>query len=327
MEIKNMVMTAMVILFLSVAGSLFLKTQSTSAADKEEIIHPFKGSIQTLITTTATVLPKNRLEIKPPVNGRVEKVLVSEGDMVKTGKILAWMSSTDRAALLDSARGQGEKEFQKWQDVYKLIPLLAPIDGQVIVATTQPGQTVTTTDDIVVLSDHLIVRAQVDETDIGRVKLDQDAFISLDAYPDTKIKAKVEHIYYESTTVNNVTIYNVDLRPQTIPSFFRSGMNANVDFIIEKKDSILLLPMKAITKQGNQSFVLVKSSDEEKPVMREIQTGIRDDRNTEILSGLSEGDNVVIELKGISLNKTGSNPFMPSKPANSRSNSGGPPPG
>ena len=106
MKIKNMVMVAMGILFLIVAGSLFLKTQSTSAVDKEEIIHPFKGSIQTLITTTATVLPKNRLEIKPPVNGRVEKVLVSEGDMVKTGKILAWMSSTDRAALLDSARGQ-----------------------------------------------------------------------------------------------------------------------------------------------------------------------------------------------------------------------------
>jgi len=214
-------MVAMVILILVAAGSVFLKAKSTSAADKEEIIHPFKGSIQTLITTTATVYPKNRLEIKPPVNGRVERVLVQEGDMVKAGQILAWMSSTDRAALLDSARGQGEKEFKYWQDVYKPIPLLAPIEAQVIVATTQPGQTVTTTDDVVVLSDHLIVRAQVDETDIGRVKINQDAFVSLDAYPDTKIKSKVEHIYYESTTVNNVTIYNVDLRPQDVPSFFK----------------------------------------------------------------------------------------------------------
>src|SRR5208283_192151 len=242
---------------------------------------------------------------------------------------LAWMSSTDRAALLDSARGQGEKEFQDWQNVYKPIPLLAPINGQVIVATTQPGQTVTTTDDVVVLSDHLIVRAQVDETDIGRVKPNQDAIISLDAYPDTKIKAKVEHIYYESTTVNNVTIYNVDLLAQEVPSFFRSGMNANVDFIIEKKDNILLLPLSTITKKDGQNFILVKNSDKEKSVMREIQTGISDDKNVEIIGGISEGDNVVIKVKEFLLNKikVGSSPFMPSRPSNSKSNAGGPPPG
>jgi macrolide-specific efflux system membrane fusion protein len=328
MKIKKMGII-IVILILIIAAGVFLKAKSSSVVDKEEIIRPIRGGIQTLITTTATVYPKNRLEIKPPVNGRVEEVLVSEGDMVKSGKILAWMSSTDRAALLDSARGQGEKAFKYWQDVYKPIPLLAPINGQVIVATTQPGQTVTTTDDVVVLSDHLIVRAQVDETDIGRIKLNQDAVVSLDAYPDTKIKARVEHIYYESTTVNNVTIYNVDLLAREVPSFFRSGMNANVDFIIEKKDNILLLPGSAITKRDGKSFVLLKSANQLKSVMQEIQTGISDDKNVEILSGLSEGDSVVIKVKEFSLNKlkVGGSPFMPSRPANSKAGTGGPPPG
>jgi macrolide-specific efflux system membrane fusion protein len=52
-------------------------------------------------------LPQNRLEIKPPIAGRAEEVLVNEGELVKAGQIIAWMSSTDRAALLDAARAQG----------------------------------------------------------------------------------------------------------------------------------------------------------------------------------------------------------------------------
>jgi len=315
MRAKSLVMFVISILIIGVLGWFFLKGKSANSQESQRIINPHYGSIQTIITTTATVLPKNRLEIKAPVSGRVDQVLVQEGDMVKTGQILAWMSSTDRAALLDAARGQGEAEYKKWVDVYKAIPLLAPIDGQVIVATTQPGQTVTTTDAVVVLSDHLIVRAQVDETDIGRVKLTQAAVVSLDAYPDTKIKAKVDHIYYESTTVNNVTIYNVDLLPQEIPAFFRSGMNANVDFIVQSKDNILLLPITALIKKGDQSFVYLETSGSNKPIQQEVQTGVTDDKNSEIISGLKEDDNVVIKSKKFSLNKSkgGSNPFMASR--------------
>ncbi|MCX5702911.1 MAG: efflux RND transporter periplasmic adaptor subunit, partial [Candidatus Omnitrophica bacterium] len=180
------------------------------------------GSIRTFISCTGTVLPKNRLEIKPPVNGRIESILVQEGDKVKTGQILAWMSSTERAALLDAARGKGQASLKYWEETYKSIPLPAPIDAEVIVATTQPGQTVTSADAVLVLSDHLIVRAQVDETDIGKISLDMKTIITLDAYPDTKINASVEHIYYESKTVNNVTIYEVDLLPEEVPAFFRS---------------------------------------------------------------------------------------------------------
>jgi len=181
------------------------------------------GPIKTIISATGKVLPKNRLEIKPPVSGRIEGILVKEGDFVKKGDTLGWMSSTERAALLDAAQGQGEEKLKYWQQVYKPIALVAPIDGEVIVATIQPGQAVTTADAALVLSDQLIVRAQVDETDIGKIKKGQEAVITLDAYPDEKIKAEVDHIYYESETVNNVTIYKVDLIPQQTPSFFVQG--------------------------------------------------------------------------------------------------------
>ncbi len=298
----------------AIAAVVVMKTRSNGVSDELVTeISPAVGEIKVIISTTGTVLPKNRLEVKPPVPGRVETVLVKEGEKVKAGQLLAWMSSTERAALLDAARGQGEEELKYWQEAYKPIALLSPIDGEVIVATTQPGQTVTTNDAIVVLSDHLIVRAEVDETDIDDITNDMDAIITLDAYPDTKIKATVEHIYYESQTVNNVTIYNVDLMLKEVPHFYRSGMNASVDFIIKDKKGILIIPMDAVYKNG-EKYCLVKQADAKEPVKTKVELGITDDKNIEVLSGLSEEDVLIVKSKKYSLpksNSSGSNPFMP----------------
>jgi membrane fusion protein, macrolide-specific efflux system len=300
------------ILIICTAAAIKIKGKSS----KNEIIKeatPAIGSIKTYVSTTATVLPQNRLAVKPPVGGRVESIEVQEGDKVKIGQILAWMSSTERAALLDAARGQGEASLKYWREVYKAIPLLSPIDGEVIVATTQPGQTVTTADAVVVLSDHLIVRAQVDETDIGKIKLEQDAVITLDAYPETKIKAKVAHIYYESQTVNNVTIYNVDLLPQDVPAFFRSGMNAAADFIMQNKEGILSIPLEAVHREKEASYVLLKQENGKQPVMAPVTLGISDDKNIEVVSGINKNDTIVITTKKYipPSASIGSNPFSP----------------
>jgi len=300
----------LIIACLAIARSKIKKSSDEIAKE----ITPSIGAIRTFISCTGTVLPKNRLEVKPPVNGRIERILVQEGDKVKSGQILAWMSSTERAALLDAARGKGEETLQYWEEVYKPIPLPAPIDAEVIVAKTQPGQTVTTADAVLVLSDQLIVRAQVDETDIGKIKPDMKAKISLDAYPDKKIDAFVEHIYYESKTVNNVTIYEVDLITQgVVPTFFRSGMNANVDFIEQEKENILLIPKEAIYKENGDNYVLIKQNNAKEPFKRQVMLGISDDKNVEVISGITENDRIILKTKRYSLPKstTGKNPFMP----------------
>ena len=317
-----------VLLLLAICTFVIFKIKSKgSSSEIIKEIKPTLGSIQTFISTTGTVYPKNRLEVKPPVGGRIESILVQEGDKVKLGQVLAWMSSTERAALLDAAEGQGEEVLKYWKQVYKPIALLAPINGEVIVATTQPGQTVTTTDAVVVLSDHLIVRAQVDETDIGKVKPEQEAFVALDAYPNEKINATVEHIYYESETVNNVTIYKVDLLPKNVPEFFRSGMNATVDFIAESRKNILLLPVEAVRKENDESYVLLKQADNKNPIKRVVKIGITDDKNYEVLSGITSTDTVIVTTKKYifpSGSSTGSNPFLP-KMSSSKKNTGGPP--
>lgn len=309
-KVSLIIIVPLLIVAAVITVKLIPKGNSTEVIQE---IAPKIGSLQTIISTTGTVLPKNRLEIKPSVNGRIESILVKEGQKVKTGEVLAWMSSTERAALLDAAKGQSEKQLKYWQEVYKPIALLSPIDGEVIVATTQPGQTVTTADAVLVLSDHLIARAQVDETDIGKIRLSQDATIILDAYPDTKIKAAVEHIYYESQTVNNVTIYNVDLIPVEVPLFLRSGMNATVDFIETSKENALILPLEAIIKEKGEDYVLVKQNGNKEPVKRLVKLGITNDKDAEIISGIDAQSIIILKTQKFILpqSSVGNSPFTP----------------
>ncbi|HQO58203.1 MAG TPA: efflux RND transporter periplasmic adaptor subunit [Candidatus Omnitrophota bacterium] len=308
----------LLVLAVAVAVGLTLNaTRGKSSAAKMQETHPFTGDIRVTVSTTGTVEPQNRLEIKPPIAGRVEEIRVQEGQEVQSGDVLALMSSTDRAALLDMAMIKGAEELKYWQEVYKATSLIAPINGDVIVRAVEPGQTVTTSDAILVLSDRLIVSADVDETDIGRVHVGQKAVVGLDAYPDIKVNAQVNHISYESTLVNNVTIYAVDIVPESVPEVFRSGMSANVEIIVQEKTGVFLLPLEALSDQEGHTVVLVKDQASGSPVPVFVQTGIRDDNYVEIVSGLSPQDTVVLPEQTVSLpaaRTSGKNPFMPSRP-------------
>ncbi|MFA4991626.1 MAG: HlyD family efflux transporter periplasmic adaptor subunit [Candidatus Omnitrophota bacterium] len=314
---RNKKFLFLTVLIILIAGGVYV-TRAKEKKPSDEVvkeISPSLGRITTFISSTGTILPKNRLEIKPPVNGRIEEILVKEGDMVRTGDILAWMSSTERAALIDAARAKGEDVLKYWEDAYKPIPLLAPIDGEVIVEKIQPGQTITTSDAVAVLSDRLIVRGQVDEIDIGKIKVGKRAIISIDAYPDEKVDATVQHIYYESKTVNNVTVYEADLLPEEVPGFFRSGMNATIDFVDQDKENILIIPVDAAQKEKEDFYVLIRQGGGE-PLRSRVTLGISDDKNIEVISGVRENDRLIIRSKKYSVptaSETGKNPFMPSR--------------
>ena len=256
-----------------------------------------RGSIKAEIPTTGIVQPRNRLEIKPPIAGRVEQVLVKEGRRVGKGQILAWMSSNERAALLDAARAKGAAELKHWQDVYKPAPIVAPLTGFIIQRNTEPGQSVGAADAILVMADRLIVKAQVDETDLGRIALKQNVAVELDAYPGKEIKGTVEHIAYESKTVSNVTIYEVEILPIKVPAYFRAGMSATVNFILAEKNNVLLLPLSVVKKKSSRSYVFVKDKKTGEIKTEQIKVGLENTTNVEIQSGLSLGDLVIKPTK------------------------------
>jgi macrolide-specific efflux system membrane fusion protein len=326
---RKIVLSIVIAVSLIIILATVLK-QKQPPTESIKLINPVYGTIQTVISTTGTVQPQNRLEIKPPINGRIEEIFVQEGERVTVGQTLALMSSSERAALLDAARAQAKETLAYWQDVYKPTPLIAPINGEVIVRGVEPGQTVTSNDVVIVLSDRLIVQAQVDETDIGKVKLSQAAIVSLDAYPETKVKATVDHIAYESTIVNNVTIYEVDILPEKVPPVFRSGMSANIDIIEQSKENILTIPLEALKMRNEDGgLVLMDQGNGKKPIPRRIQLGISDDKNVEVTMGLETSDKIIIETQNYQPPKEkeeGSNPFMPRPPSRKQSQSQSPPP-
>ena len=311
---KRIFYLGLLIILFSLASIVIKARNNTPSQQVIGEITPHYGSINTFISTTATVQPQNRLEIKPPISGRIEKILVNEGESVKAGQILAWMSSTERAALLDAASAQGEEAQKYWQEAYKPTPLLAPIEGEVIVRAVEPGQTVTSAEAVIVLSDRLIVKAQVDETDIGKVTLGQSAIISLDAYPQKEVNGTVDHIAYESQIINNVTIYEVDILPEKVPEVFRSGMSANVDIIEKSRANILLIPLEAVMQEKGDRFVLVSEGVDIEPVKRKVTLGISDESNVEVISGIGAKDTLLLVQQTYLPSKNGkssSNPLIP----------------
>jgi macrolide-specific efflux system membrane fusion protein len=291
----------------------FKKDQASDVKYREVTVS--KGSVRDTILATGTVQPENRLEIKPPIPGRVEEIVADEGQRVTKGQILAWMSSTERAALLDAARAKGPAELKHWEDYYKATPILAPIDGMIILRSLQAGQTFTGTDAVYVMSDRLTVKAQVDETDIAKIKMSQKAQIVLDAYPNETLPGHVDRIAYDATIVNNVTNYIVDVLPEQTPDFMRSGMTANVTFVVATRENILVLPKEAVKSKGNHSYVLVSNPDDpKKPKQQDVELGLSDGKQVEITSGLSEGE-VVLMSQGKRFDATKStlptNPFAP----------------
>ncbi|MEE9369394.1 MAG: HlyD family efflux transporter periplasmic adaptor subunit [Pontiella sp.] len=350
--------------------------------------------LRTVVESTGEVQPRNRLDVKPPIAGRLEELLVDEGVEVDKGQILGWISSTERATLLDAALATSKDELAYWEELYKPSPLISPLKGTIIARNFEPGQSIGVNDAVVVIADDLIVVANLDETDIGLIKLEQNAEARLEAYPDNEFFCIVEKIAYDASTVQNVTMYEVDIRSDRLPPFARSGMTANLEFVIEERKGVLAVSASAIKQKtaeiksagnppkpkpenagsggedegrrkmmmermrergmsdaeiqerlaqfaagggrprgdpggersgggwkggakrdsGGISYVLVPSDDAEVPEERIVKTGLSDGSYIEIIEGLEEGDEVLIQKIRISSSRSSSgssSPFTP----------------
>ncbi len=305
----KIIIPILVVVMLSVGGAFYYLRERGQDEKTYQRIEVTRGDLEQTILATGVVEPRNRLEIKPPIAGRVEEVLVVEGQSVKRGDILAWMSSTERAALIDAARARGAKELKKWSQYYKATPIISPIDGMIISRSVETGQSFTSSDAILVMADTLSVKAQVDETDLSQIKVGAEAIVSLDAYRSDFLPARVTHIAYEASTVNNVTTYAVDVGPLDPPSYMRSGMTANIRFITEKRENVLLIPAEAIKIEG-ETYVLIPGHRPNSPQRKVIKTGLSDGKWTEVTAGLESGDIILTSELILSDEEGGAiNPF------------------
>jgi macrolide-specific efflux system membrane fusion protein len=242
------------------------------------------------------VTARNMIPIKSPVPGRIEEILVNEGDAVKRGQIIFWVSSSERAAMIDAARAVGELEFQRWQEIYRPTPVVAPMNGFIIRREKEPGQTITQSEAVLRMADDLIVSVNIDETDFRYIKIGNKVTMFLDAYLNQYFEGIIEHISYDSANINNVIVYEVKIRPLKKPEVFRSGMTATTVITADSKNGALSIPNVFITEKDGKKTVTVKTENSRKREFktRDVKTGISDGKYTEVLSGLNPNETVVL---------------------------------
>jgi membrane fusion protein, macrolide-specific efflux system len=141
---------------------------------------------------------------------------------------------------------------------------------------------------------NLLIKAQVNEVDIPKIKSGQKATVTLDAFPDKTFVGTVANVDTIGTTSSGVVTYNVYITLVAPPSDIQPGMSASVSIETDRKDDVLKVPTTAIQNSNGTSSVRVLNNGQINQV--EVQTGISSDSETEIDSGLSEGDMVVTSI-------------------------------
>lgn len=173
--------------------------------------------------------------------------------------------------------------------------LRAMHDGIVERVYVKEGQLVSPGSPAIAIGDHssFHIMLSVDELDISKVQLGQKAQVVLDALPDRSLSGHVEEIGIVANQATGVASYDVEVAIDPSNAPLRVGMSATVEIVTAEKQSVLLLPNRAIQydAQTGAKFVIVLRNGNQERV--EIETGVRDERNTEILKGLSEGEQVL----------------------------------
>lgn len=222
------------------------------------------------------------------------------------------------AALLDYQTAQAS--YSEAQSNVEKTTLLSPMAGIVLGDPVSVGTLVTAGVNnptvIMMIGDvsRKIVKVKVDETDIGQVKVGQSATFTVDAFPNQTFTATVSKIGQLSTSTstispssssstssstsssssssNSVVYYYVTLNVDDPDNLLKVDMTARVNIKIGEKDKALLIPLSALkTNTGGQHVSVLRGGKTENVT---VTTGLTNNENVEILSGLQEGDKLVI---------------------------------
>lgn len=275
-----------------------------------------------LCVQEGTFEPSLNTVMSADVNSSVEiaSLLVNEGDYVSKGSPLFRMTDKTADSLLRSYKDTMDKakeslesaqsKLDSTQDNYENYTITAPISGQVITKTVKAGDKVSnggnsaTTMAVIYDLSELTFEMSVDELDIRSVKAGQTVKVTADALEDQTFTGTVTNISLASSYSNGVTNYPVtvtlDVSGELLP-----GMNVDGEIILEQAENTLVVPVDSLMR-GNRVYVkdaAVTESEGNVPAgfrAVEVETGLINDDYVEIVSGLSEGDEVYVAESSVS---------------------------
>ena len=231
------------------------------------------------------------------------QVAQAEYELAKAKDNLAEIEAGPDPKEVETAKAKvisAQAALEEAQAALEAATMVAPFDGTVISVGAEVGDLVSSNTIIVTLADltNLRVRAFVDETDISKVELGQEVEITFDAFPGKRFWGEVLEVPLQGTLSQNILIYEVPISlegAEDVP--LKPGMTANLTIIVGRREDVLLVPALAV-QQGEEGYVVMVQDTPEGPaVATPVEVGLSDGIYTEIVSGLIEGDRVVVEYQ------------------------------
>jgi HlyD family secretion protein len=247
----------------------------------------------------------------------------------------------------DKARQQvatSRESVQKSQTNLGYATITSPIDGVVLSKAVEEGQTVAAsfnTPELFTIAKDLTdmrVIADIDEADIGGVQEGQRVTFTVDAYPEDKFEGKVTQVRQQPTTESNVVTYEVVISAPNNDLKLKPGLTANVTIYTLEKNDVLAAPAKALRFMPNEALLEEgqQIEDVEAPTKvwtlegntfkaHAVEAGTTNGMLTEILSGISEGTEVLVDFtisggEEDAPSQQAQNPFMPRPRNNNKQN-------
>lgn len=328
------------------------ETVETTATKTYETTKVLRTDLTKTVSATGTVQPRDSVEVSGKVTARIKEILVEENDHVTAGQVVAILDGKDFEAKLDQAnftltnarqkleRTQrlydiGAKSLEELQDAQyeydraksavelaeddvNQTVITAPMDGVVVGEPKTPGtmavQGSTNPTVIMRIADlsEKLVKAKVDETDIGSVRVGELATFTVDAYPDKTFDAEVMKISQtdtanswdtnssgssnSSTSSNSVIYYYVTFAAPDNENLLLPAMTARLDIIVGQVRDALCVPISALKTDAQGSYVERIIKDAQGKDIAEkvyITIGLYGEELVEVTSGnLNPGDDV-----------------------------------
>ena len=270
---------------LGVGGYAFYSTRHTAAMRGRVLsqtvltVRTQVAEVVTLhdyINTNGDIEAVNSVTVYPDIGGKIVSTNVTLGSPVRRGDVIARVDPSEPGSS------------------YTLSPVLAPINGSIIKTPLKVGTKVTTSSAVTTIGDiaSLQITAKIPERYVASLRTGLKAEISLEAYPDAVFAATVTHVS---------PVLDVNARTKEIVLTFdendmriNAGMFGKVKLYTLDYGGAVALPSDAVVTKGDKPYLYVVKSDDTVE-QREITLGQSVDGIVQVLSGIEEGERVVVE--------------------------------
>lgn len=293
------------------------------------IVHTATGDVESPRAATADF--EKAVDLKTILGGEVAAVYVNDNQWVTEGQLILEIDSKDLQDRISQAnidmrdlQLSVESQQKQMEDYF----IKSPISGTVITKNAKTGdtlsQTTATTNVLMTVADMSKMKFtfNADELDIAKVSVGQKVAVTADALENVEFAGEVTKVASEGTSANGVTTYAVEVTINE-PGDLKPGMNVNAEIIYDSRENVLQVPSSAIFSEKGKTYVYKVDDDKKGKIgvgtvgsdsagddknknadgapdgttKVEVTVGLSNETMIEVISGLSEGDEVILNEK------------------------------